>query len=95
MSETTKLIALATANLGKTPEQKAIEQLKDQVEANEMAFKNDEFAAKNAVKAANKHLASLNANPSARAKDIMEARYAVKVAESEVSAIAEIMAARF
>lgn len=95
MSESTKLFDLAKNELAKSADQKAIDALVERVEENKNSFDNALFQAKKAAKAAEKHLASLSSNPSATARQIIDAQDAVKVANAEVSQIEAIMAVRF
>lgn len=90
-----KLFDLAKAELGKTPEQKAVDALQEKVERNQQEFSNDLFNAKQAARDAKKHLTALDVNPSARANDIIAAEDAVKVAEKNVAQIEAIIARRF
>tara|TARA_R110002126_G_scaffold47605_2_gene133341 strand:+ start:5752 stop:6036 length:285 start_codon:yes stop_codon:yes gene_type:complete len=89
------LLALATKNLKKSDDQKAIDALTDQVEANENAFQNSLFAAKTAVKTSKKRVAALESDASASADSIISAGRELLVAEKNVEEISAIIARRF
>lgn len=89
------LLELATAELGKTPEQKALAALGERVEDNKMQFTLDLHQAKKAVSAAEKEVARLAGNASANASQIISAQDDLAVASKEVEQIATIMASRF
>ena len=89
------LLELATAELGKTPEQKALFALTEKVEDNKMQFTIDLHNAKKAVSAAEKVVDRLASNPSASAFQIISAQDDLAVASKEVEQITAIMASRF
>jgi hypothetical protein len=89
------LLELATLELGKTPEQKAIAALTEKVEDNKVAFITDLHHAKKAVSAAEKAVAYLSTNPNASARQIIDADDALAVAKKEVEQITAIMSSRF
>jgi len=89
------LLELATAELGKTPEQKALAALSEKVEDNKVAFITDLHHAKKAVSAAEKVVNYLASNPSASARQIIDADDDFAVAKKEVEQINAIMASRF
>jgi hypothetical protein len=90
-----KLIDLATKNLKKTDDQKALEGLKEAVEDNEMSFANDLHNAKKAVKLAEKRNDALAADPTASSSTIIAAQRELALANKNVADITAIIAARF
>jgi len=91
----TSVLALATKNLKKSDDQKALDLLKENIEENENSFQNALFAAKKDVKSAQKTVDALEANPNASAQQIIDAARALKLAVANVEDITEIMDRRF
>lgn len=90
-----KLLELATIQLGKTPEQKALDGLARKVADAKMQFTLDLHNATKAMNNAQDKLSSLDSDVSAGAKDILDARDAYTNAKADVDAITAIIAERF
>lgn len=89
------LLQLATAQLQKSEDQKALEMVNDLVEENQNAMSNELFAAKKAAKAAKKYAVSLESNVNVSAADIIAAERNVKLADKTVEDIQAIIDRRF
>ena len=90
-----KLITLATKLIKKTDNDKALDVLKEAVEDNEMAFRNDLHLAKKTAKAAAKRVVALASDATASSKAVIEADRAVIIADKNVEAIEAAITARF
>lgn len=90
-----KLIELATVQLGKTPEQKAIAALAGRVEDAKMQAELDLHNAKKAVRAAEARVETLASEVNASVRDVLNANDALALAKSDVTAIEAVITERF
>lgn len=91
----TKLFDLASAKINQGDKEKAIAELKQQINDNKFSFVAAKHNAEKALFNAKNYASSLEANPAASPASIIEAERAVKLAEKDIEAIDAIMARRF
>jgi len=95
MATSTKVLALAKANIKKTDGEKALDTVERAVKANQNAWRNEIFAAETAVDAAKDAIGGMHANVSTTAAQLLEANRILALAKKNLADMTDMQSARF